>query len=215
MENQQLFKRLLYTGGIMVALLVVYLVAINLSRSGKTAVIIDVAPSDSTVTVDGKEVGAGKIYFSPGNYSFNASRPYFEDDKVSVSVKAKGGEVFVDLLPEAKSDEAKLFLEENPDVQAAREVVGGHRANSKGLQIEKQTPLITKLPFTSIDGPFTIDYGPSPTRKNGTFLIVSDSSPEGRVAALKWIRQQGYDPTDFEIQFDDFVNPTFNYSGAE
>ena len=67
--------------------------------------------------------------------------------------------------------------------------------------------MISKLPYSDVTGPFTIDYGPSTTRKDGVFLLISDSSPRGRVNAFKWIRQQGYDPTDFEIVYTNVANP--------
>ena len=57
------------------------------------------------------------------------------------------------------------------------------------------------------EGPFSLDYGTNPHVKNKVFIEVSDSSPEGRVNALHWIRSHGFDPTDLDIRFDDFSNP--------
>ncbi len=60
-------------------------------------------------------------------------------------------------------------------------------------------------PITDINGPFTIEYIYT---KNGVdYIKIIDSSPQGRMNAMHWLRERGIDPTNLDIQFDDFVNP--------
>jgi flagellar basal body-associated protein FliL len=61
------------------------------------------------------------------------------------------------------------------------------------------------LPITDINGPFTLEY--LYTKNDVDYLKVSDSSPQGRMNALHWIRENGLDPTDLNVQFEDFTNP--------
>jgi len=183
----------------------VYFMFVRLSRVGETKVSVQVIPNDSIVLMNGQRIKPGVVYLKPGNYRFEAERSGFTKDQLDVTVSGQATDVA--LIPAPNSPEANAFLERNPALQAARESIGGARANANGLKIENKTPLVRLLPYSDINGPFTIDYGPSPVRKNDIFLLVSDSSPRGRENALRWIKQQGYDPTDLEIRFSDFNNP--------
>ena len=69
----------------------------------------------------------------------------------------------------------------------------------------KHKVLFLNLPTTDIDGPFTLTY--LYTKDGVDYVKVTDSSPRGRMNALHWLRQNGVDPTDINIQFDDFTNP--------
>jgi hypothetical protein len=200
-------------GIVLAGLLVILLLTIPgaVQHHGKIRVLIQVAPADSEITINGVRSSSGEKYLKPGEYYIIASRQYFTEDRQHI--KVVNTPIEVDLLPEPSTQEAQKYLTLHPDVETSREAIGGKRTNLTGLQLEAGTPIIKQLPYTDITGPFTIDYGPSPTRKNGIFLIVSNSSPEGRVNALKWIRQQGYDPTNLEIRFDDFVNPIVTGEG--
>ena len=69
-------------------------------------------------------------------------------------------------------------------------------------------PLLKELPY--IDRYFRVDYGPGVKSKDpatSTAIYIRASSPENRQMALSWIRQQGFDPVDYEITFKSFDNP--------
>lgn len=190
---------------IILCMAVGYKIVLQLSRAGETAVNIIVLPDDSNVFINDQASDSGTTYLKPGTYKFTARREGFKDD--SREIKIENEPVDVELLPSPNSDAAYQLIENDPDLQAQREVMGGRRAATSGLSREEQTPLIAFLPTTQVTGPFTINYGPSETRKDGVFLEIIDSSPEGRTNALKWIRERDQDPTDLEIRFLDFANP--------
>lgn len=198
-------RKIPYLIGALLALVVFYWIILSITRQGETRVTITVVPNDSKIFINNQPAKPGTAYLKPGEYTLKASRSGFKDDVQTIKVGDKP--VDTGLIPRPDSDSARKFLEDNPTIQAQREAIGGQRANQKGQQIESKSPIITLLPFTDIAGPFSIDYGPSPDRKDGVFLIVSDSSPEGRTNALRWIKQQGYDPTELEIRFYDFNSP--------
>lgn len=60
--------------------------------------------------------------------------------------------------------------------------------------------------ITDINGPFTIAYAGIDT-KGFYHMQVSDSSPRGRQAAIKWLENAGYDISTLVIDFVDFNNP--------
>jgi len=186
--------------------LVVVILGVTISRIGKTRVSIKVIPSDAQVFIDGKQSVAGDVYLKPGTYTFSAKKKGFLEDKLVVIVDST--EESIGLIPEPNSDEARRWQKDNPALQLQREEIGGKRAALEGEYVAKNTPLIEYLPYTDVSGPFTIDFGSSKSRQYGTFLEINNSSAKGREKALQWIRSKGYDPTDFEIRYDNaFVNP--------
>jgi hypothetical protein len=60
--------------------------------------------------------------------------------------------------------------------------------------------------ITDINGPFSIDYA-GVDSKGFYHMQVSDSSPGGRQAAIKWLEGEGYDISNLVIDFVDFYNP--------
>lgn len=183
----------------------VYNVGLSISRHGKTPVDVSVAPSDSQVYIDGEESKTGTVYMTPGRYIFTAVREDFKEDKQTVDVANKP--TSVELLPTANTAAGRNYIRENVDVQAEIAAVYDKKASKEQKLLQDANPLLSMLPYTDIENYFSIDYGASETRKNGIELIVTNSTSEGRLNALKWIRQQGLDPTNFEIKFVDFDNP--------
>jgi hypothetical protein len=176
------------------------------TRHGKAKVTLVALPKDSVITIDGQRSQAGDVYLKPGSHTFIAAKDGFTDAKKILKTQ-KGEKQVVYLLPIPSSQKALEYLASNPNIQAQREAVGGQEDTTITKETTAQSPIIKLLPFTDIYGPFSIDYGTSHDRVNGTYLTVSDSSPNGRAKALQWIREQGYDPTSLEIQFSDFDNP--------
>lgn len=190
---------------VIVLLVIAYNVVFVVSRLGETKVVVEAAPKDALIFIDGEEAHGGANYLSPGEYTVIARMSGFTDAEEKITVGDKTQNVY--LLPEANSERARQYLEDNPDAQADREKLWDSIAYKQGQQTKSKTPIIESLPHTDIEQYFSIDFGPSDNSKIGTELIVSNSTPEGRENALKWIRQQGFDPTDYYIKFIDFDNP--------
>jgi len=206
-QNRQAIRLTVVIIVVFILFLIVNSIYTAISHSGKTKVTIEVLPT-SQIFVNGKKQAEGSnevLYLKPGEYTFTAKSKGFRDDTQKVTITKDPANVA--LTPEAASDEAFELLKNDPELQAKREQLGGMRASNTAQALTQQTPLIANLPVTDLYGPYKIDYGPSSDRSNGVFIEISDSSPEGRDKALKWIRQQGQDPTDLEIRYIDFNNP--------
>lgn len=176
-----------------------------IGHRGKTKVVIVALPHDSSLTLDGVKLAEGSLYLKPGSHTLTAERQYF--DKFSRKVDTqnlKAGQTIY-LMPLPVSKEALTWLKDHPGVQAEREAAGGAEDQEIQSTLGANYPIIKSLPYTDIRGPFTINYGTIP---NGTYeLTVTDSSPNGRLKALKWIRDQGDDPSNYQIIFQDTSNP--------
>ncbi|MEO5948774.1 MAG: hypothetical protein ABIP74_00010 [Candidatus Saccharimonas sp.] len=68
-------------------------------------------------------------------------------------------------------------------------------------------PLVGNIPHVDVSGPYSIDYGERSAAETMASLVISDSTPDGRIAAIKWIAEQGVDPTTIDIRYDEYVNP--------
>ncbi len=83
--------------------------------------------------------------------------------------------------------------------------------NNETAETEEGLPVHEVLyspPITDINGPFTIEY--LYTKNSVDHIKIVDSSPQGRMNAIHWLREHGIDPTDLDIRFDDFTNPLKN-----
>lgn len=198
-------KKVVFTSLFIGILVVGYNVFLFISRIGETKVVIEAAPKSSLIFINGEPGHAGANYLSEGEYTIQARMSGFTDAEEKIQVLDKPQVVY--LLPEANTEKARQYLTDNPGDQTDRVVLWDKLAYKKGQTTRSKTPIIESLPYTSVGEYFSIDFGPSDNPKIGTELIVSNSSPEGRANALKWIRQQGYDPTDYYIKFVDFNNP--------
>lgn len=177
---------------------------VGLSRVGETRVSLDVIPKNAQVKINGVESKTGTHYLKPGTYTFSASLDGWKTDSQEIKITKP---TTVGLIPSPDSVAATELLQDQPELQLERERIGGQRAGQISQALSANNPIIDILPYTEPSGPFSIDYGLSKTDKTRVFLLISDSSPNGRVNALKWLRQQGQDPTNIEMVFSDFINP--------
>ena len=71
--------------------------------------------------------------------------------------------------------------------------------------IVEAQPIIKDLPFK--DPYFTISYKTLSRSSNDIIVTVYTTSPRYRYFALKYLKDHGYDPVDYTVEFVDFKNP--------
>ena len=206
-----LLKKILVVVLVAGSLYLLFQVFIAISRVGKTDVTFEVAPTEASITVNNRSLKPGSNYMKPGKYKVFISSPNYKKTEKDIVISKEPQ--YVGVILEPANDEISEKINNDPKIYLLREAIGGQLAAISSTKIRSTTPLINQLPYIDVNGPFAIDYGKSYLQKNGSTIIVSDSSPEGRINAVKWIRSQGYDPTNLDIQFDDFVNPLVSYQG--
>lgn len=191
--------------GTALMVLIVYNIILAFTRAGEIKTTIQVVPKFSKISIDGKAISSKTVYLGPGDHTFSASTDGWKTDTQKINISKDDHRV--NLLPAPESKEAKSWLENNPEAEKEREGLSGETLDRQNQNALSQNPVLAFLPYSQESPPFNIDYGPSKDQQGGIFLIVSESSPNGRQAALDWIRQHGQDPTDLDITFTDFVNP--------
>jgi hypothetical protein len=170
-------------------------------RLGK--VIINVAPGDSTVKLNSsKVIGPGAIYLKPGRYTVTASRNGFRDDTEAVTAE-KGKTATIYLVPEPMTQAAFQYLQNNPSAQTEREGLASQKVAATQALLQSKYPIIKYLPLTTRY--YSINYGQSKKSPNDptALALYISSNPAYRDLALQWIKYKGFDPSKFEIIYQD------------
>lgn len=172
------------------------------SRRGKLPVNIAAFPDSAVINIDDKRFSTGRQYLTPGEHSITASNEGYETLEQTVVVETDGQYIGLILVPE--SDEAK---QQSAEQALERENIGGTIASQRGQLLRERYPLINDLPHFDIAGPYRIEYRFDEDNHDHIYIYINYSVPEGRIAALDWIRSQDYDVEDYDIRFADFDNP--------
>lgn len=188
------------------AVVILWSAVVLISRSGKVGLYISTAPSNATVKIGDSQYGRGTQWLAPGTYPVEATRDGFETvtRTIIVSSDKEQNVLAISLVP--KSEDAKKWAEQHQDEYKRNEQYGAIEAAQTGKYLAKSAPITTKLPFK--DPYFTIGY--TIDEKQTVTLTIKTPSPRYRFYAIEKIREFGYDPTDFRVEFTDFKNPLEN-----
>lgn len=211
MENSQRKKITIIVGAFVVLCVVMIAITIyqSLSRQGKIEVSITTYPAGATIQLDGKSAGT-KEYLPEGTYTFKASKNGFKDKEVTQFISNTSNQVFLILDPD--SEEARRWRNSQRPIDA--EYYGGQAAQARGQALAAKYPLMTKLPYVSVSGPFRIDFGYTGPNNSEVYFIIGNSTPSGRRAAISWIRSQGIEVEQLDLRFKDYTNPLTKESAS-
>lgn len=173
--------------------------------AGTIPVTVIAAPSDATISVDGKQVGAGTIDLKPGKeYEVKASKDGFFPYSGSQYIDASSNKITVALQPD--SDEAQKWVEENQQQYSDVEAQAGTREDASGKEFSDKNPITDDLPLETLI--YTIGYKRDNSDPSGDSIILTIDAAQGyRNGAINAIRDLGYDPTKFKIEFYNYTNP--------
>lgn len=196
-------RKLLVAVVMFFVVIIAWAVLIYVGRIGKVPVVIAVVPHNATVTLDGSRYGAGAQWLTPGEYTVVAKNDGFETvtRDVRISEQKEQNVVALSLLP--KSKEAKEWAKTHDADYLRIQEFATIEANVNGEYFSKLNPITKKLPFT--DPYFKIGYITNDDLS--ITLTIETPSPRYRFYALEHIREIGFEPTDYRIDFEDFKNP--------
>ncbi len=173
------------------------------NRSGN--INISTIPKDAGVTINGKKANKGRQSLSPGGYTFRAMKEGFKTEEKKIEIKQGDSFRNVYLFPEPVSDEALEWAQKNPKLQFEKEGLAGEQSQLEGQSFSESNPVIGRLPYRSLL--FNIDYSLSDKDSRVVVLKIAASTSTDRAYALAQIRDWGYEPGDYLIEFVDFTNP--------
>lgn len=159
---------------------------------------INAAPSDATVTIDGKVIKGTKLYLKPGTHQLVAHLNGFADGKESFNVA--GNMTVVTVLLNPISAAGYTYLKNHPDQELKREAIGGQNFKIASQNASNSTTLIKLLPYLGAGLEFRIDYGvPSQGSNSKVGIYITGATPKAQQDAVSWIQARGYDITKLDI----------------
>lgn len=195
-------KRIVLLVVVMLFVLIAVFVISAKSKTGKVRLEFILAPSKAFVTLNGKKV-AKTSYQKPGNYKVNVSREGYKTYNTEVTLDKNNPEtvVAIGLVPQTleAQREADQYESDYKKVQAQ----SSKKVNEAGQAMQDKYPIMASLPYRS--SIYNIEYGK--TDKQEFVIQVFAKTPVTRQVALAKIRDWGYDPTNYTIQFVDLRNP--------
>ncbi len=194
---------------IVVLLLVVGFFVLNSSTS--TGVNITIAPDDSRVFIDSKAAHIGINKTTPGKHTVEVKRGNFYSSTVDfTSIKNEVVELPIGLTP--SNTEGEKVKNKNSDKYLELDGLISKQVENESSKIANEYPIVTDLP-KDISPIFRIDYGISkrfPDDPTKIAIYISSDNPADKIAAIKYIYIMGYDPSDYEIIFEELKNDATN-----
>jgi len=188
--------------------LIAYSIYTVVSRNGKEPVQVYILPSDAIVTVDGKKISTGVEYLSAGTHEIQAKSEGFSDFKGTITI-GKTDKEAIDIGLNPISDNAKEWAKKNQKLYLDREGRSGERSREKGKEFNRLNPITKQLPITNVL--YSIGYTIDPSDPSNNSIILQVQAAQGyREAMLAKIRELGYDPTNFKINFKVYESPFGN-----
>lgn len=184
-------------------LLVAFSVFTYVSRVGKVGVTFSIVPGDAQLMLDGQGSGKGTQWLVPGTYTVKVQKDGFTstERKVIVTNEKQHNVVAISLTPE--SNEAKQWADAHQQQYKDNEEFGSIEAQETGQYLRDKHPIISVLPYQ--DPYYKIAY--TLNNDQSITLTIDTPSPRYRYFAVQKIRELGYDPTDYNIDFKQFTNP--------
>lgn len=205
----QKYRRVLIVTGVLCGLAILgfgiyWQYKIAESRQGKLAVPVQVVPSNARVTLStGEELPSrGEAYIKPGDYKVTVKADGFATQTRELRVSESAAPyIYVGLA--GKSADAKKWQENNRRDYDTLEKLTTAKSREYSALFDRNNPIVADLPIH--DPYYSVGY-----RNDGdtsVTLVVWGTSPANRAAALEMLRDKGYEPTDYRIEYDGFENP--------
>lgn len=196
-------KKIAITVAILFVLFIAFSTFTYVSRSGKIGVTFSIVPGDATLTINGDSSGKGTQWLNPGTYTIKVEKNGYEtvEKQIIADENKERNVAAVSLTP--VSDEAKAWADKNQDQYKNNEEFGSIEAQETGKFLRARHPIIDVLPYK--DPYYSIAYRLN--NDQSITLTVDTPSPRYRYFAVQKIRELGYNPTDYDVDFKQYKNP--------
>lgn len=189
--------------------LVTAFLVLTLNKSQQNTEII-VVPNDSLVEIKGndgsliKKTGASSLSLKPGNYEITAQKEGFLAKSTQLNISEDSEKQTIVLLLEPSSQEAKDWAQKNNKQYLEAEGRAGELDQISGEKFRSENKITSSLPYNG--GFYRIDYGIDRKNNNSFKLVITGDTPNLRQVAIEKIRELGYNPSDYIIEFKGVKN---------
>lgn len=173
-------------------------------RHGTVAVPVQVVPGDASVTLSNNQElpSRGTAYIKPGDYKVTVAKEGFSTRTYNLRVSDTSVPyIYIGLA--GKTKEAKNWQKNHARDYQNLELLTVEKNRDYTTLLRSAHPIVEILPIK--DPYYTIDYRNSDN--DSIELIIFGTSPRYREVAIEYLRDKGYDPTDYRITYEGFKNP--------
>lgn len=201
-------KRLIYIVIGFIGIIIIPIITwsiMTVSQNGTAPVSVVIAPKNATVEINNQTFkGNETIRVKPGTYTVKISKDGFETDTQKIVIKEdKTNSIISTLNP--ISDAAKQWYQNNQTEVLRVEGKAGQLSAQQGEEFINQYPITKWLPLQKAT--YTIGYKQL-SENSDEGIVITISAVEGyREAALQEIRDKGFDPSDYTIEFTNYRSP--------
>lgn len=154
-------------------------------RLDKTLVTISAEPVTSKISINGTVINSSSIYLKPGKYIISVSQDGYYEYRKTYEIEKKTIIIPIKLVAEPEESIYNLIH------------------STKYNTVVAKYPIITKLPYSSLL--IDINYSSDSTLNN--FKLSVRAYNGYRQAVITKIKQWGYNPADYNIEFINYENP--------
>lgn len=169
------------------------------------------APDGVRFKIKDKTYSEGKIFLKPGLYRIRASREDFVPLSQKVRITKEFRVVTFALRPSNKAGEA--VVGNSYEIYRDVEKKGGEEVVAESERLRMNNPIISVLPYEGIL--YNITYRIEERYSSKVVVTIDAKTSEDRAFALQRIRDWGYNPVDYKIEFTNFDNPLGRSSDAQ
>ena len=198
-------KYILTSVGIVFMSLIVFSLYIIFNQtSQRTGVDFRVIPNNAQISIGDTSNKPGFIKKPPGIYTAVVSKEGYRSASIKVTVTADKSPVhYTVLTPQSEEAKKEAFIDKDKIIEL--EAAAGAQAESKGEDLQNRYPLAKKLPYKSLL--FRIDYRMTGDKKDLLAVQITANSPLERSYAIKQIKNWGFEPSEYTIEFPSLDNP--------
>lgn len=176
-----------------------------------------IAPSSTTIKIDGKDYKNGKHDISSGKHTIELSKDGFQSQQEEIEIKS--GETFIYYNYLLGLDSFTNWYETHEDDSLLLESIIPALSEKNLKSLQNKYPLIKQLPINeeyysknySILTKYSISY--KIDSENQIVIIVTYHTDNSKTAALEKITSLGFNTDDYQIEY---INSTSkNWSKAE
>ncbi len=180
-------------------------------KHGKAKLVINIAPQDAQIYLNDKKIKSGTSYIKAGDYNLSFERNGFDTSSASVVARVnQTTTVSRTLTP--NSEEGRLY--ESLHMQEFSKVADiidselfQYSPYLNANWTELNYPLLTILPI-DMSPLFRIEYGQSQKYSADPYkkaVYIYSTTPADKQSALLNIYVNGFDPSDYEIVFENDI----------
>lgn len=207
-------QRLWFPVLLLVAVWIGYMAALD-TPSKDVSLTVEVAPAGSSLEIDGDSVRGGEHKVAAGSHRVTASKKGFKSQTQTITTKP-GDTSYAGFILEPSDPDLANWYENNEADQKLAEGISSHLADYESERTFATQSILQLLPYTLSNGRgdlIEISLGVPLTRSSTQqALYITADVADDRQAALDWIKNNGFDPTNVDIVFYSQLD---NYAAEE